>query len=279
MSPSVHPCSRPTPTPWVEHLDAFDAHLRAAGRRDSTIQTRLRHLRQLARAFPDTEPEQVAADQLTAWAASMQWENETRHSYYVSIRAFYTHIGTTPSPAEALPPISRTIPPPHPTPEKTYRSSLALADDRTRAIILLAGAAGLRRSEIVQVNKRDLIDDLTGTSLLIHAKGGRNRLIPLTDELASLIRARCSTNEEGWAFPSQAGGHITPQWAYKLARQVLPHDWSLHSLRHRFATNAYAVERDILAVQRLLGHTSVATTQRYTAPPTDAMRAAVSAAA
>jgi len=51
--------------------------------------------------------------------------------------------------------------------------------------------------------------------------------------------------------------------------------WTAHTLRHRFATRAYAGDRDILSVQQLLGHSSVATTQRYTAPPDDALRKAV----
>ncbi|AYD90935.1 hypothetical protein D4740_08255 [Actinomyces sp. 2119] len=63
-----------------------------------------------------------------------------------------------------------------------------------------------------------------------------------------------------------------------------PPGWTLHALRHRFPTTAYGADRDILAVQilavqRLLGHTSVSTTQRYTAPPTNAMRKAVETAA
>jgi site-specific recombinase XerD len=55
--------------------------------------------------------------------------------------------------------------------------------------------------------------------------------------------------------------------------------WTAHSLRHRFATRAYAGERDLLTVQQLLGHSSVATTQRYTQIPDDALRRAVMAVA
>ncbi|WP_371854753.1 tyrosine-type recombinase/integrase [Actinomyces wuliandei] len=72
---------------------------------------------------------------------------------------------------------------------------------------------------------------------------------------------------------------MTPRWASKLASHTLPLGWTLHSLRHRFTTTAYAADRDIPAVQRLLGHTSVATTQRHTQPPTTAMTRAVETAA
>lgn len=274
-----HTTLMPVPQSWDTALHTFEVALRAAGRRETTIGTRLRHVRQMARALPRTAPAEVSADQLLEWAAARDWAPETRHSYYVSIRAFYAALRIDPSPADALPTISRPVPPPRPTPERVYRDALAAADERTRAILVLAGAAGLRRGEIVRVNIADLSDDGDAPLLLVRAKGGHDRLIPVTAEIASLIRTRCAADpDSGWAFPSRDGGHIRPRWASKLAARVLPPGWSLHSLRHRFATTAYSADRDLLAVQRLLGHASVATTQRYTAPPDDAMRRALDAA-
>ena len=274
-----HTTLMPVPQSWDTALHTFEVALRAAGRRETTIGTRLRHVRQMARALPRTAPAEVSADQLLEWAAARDWAPETRHSYYVSIRAFYAALRIDPSPADALPTISRPVPPPRPTPERVYRDALAAADERTRAILILAGAAGLRRGEIVRVNIADLSDDGDDPLLLVRAKGGHDRLIPVTAEIAGLIRTRCAADPDGgWAFPSRDGGHIRPRWASKLAARVLPPGWSLHSLRHRFATTAYSADRDLLAVQRLLGHSSVATTQRYTAPPDDAMRRALDAA-
>lgn len=274
-----HTTLMPVPQSWDTALHTFEVALRAAGRRETTIGTRLRHVRQMARALPRTAPAEVSADQLLEWAAARDWAPETRHSYYVSIRAFYAALRIDPSPADALPTISRPVPPPRPTPERVYRDALAAADERTRAILVLAGAAGLRRGEIVRVNIADLSDDGANPFLLVRAKGGHDRLIPVTAEIAGLIRTRCAADPDGgWAFPSRDGGHIRPRWASKLAARVLPPGWSLHSLRHRFATTAYSADRDLLAVQRLLGHSSVATTQRYTAPPDDAMRRALDAA-
>ena len=274
-----HTTLMPVPQSWDTALHTFEVALRAAGRRETTIGTRLRHIRQMARALPRTAPAEVSADQLLEWAAARDWAPETRHSYYVSIRAFYAALRLGPSPADVLPTISRPVPPPRPTPERVYRDALAAADERTRAILVLAGAAGLRRGEIVRVNIADLSDDGADSFLLVRAKGGHDRLIPVTAEIAGLIRTRCAADpDSGWAFPSRDGGHIRPRWASKLAARVLPPGWSLHSLRHRFATTAYSADRDLLAVQRLLGHSSVATTQRYTAPPDDAMRRALDAA-
>ena len=60
--------------------------------------------------------------------------------------------------------------------------------------------------------------------------------------------------------------------------QVLPPGWSAHSLRHAFASRAYAGTRDLRAVQTLLGHSKPETTARYTAVPDGALAAAVAAA-
>ena len=96
---------RPIPESWIPATQAFETQLRAAGRRATTIDTRTRHIRQMARALADTPPADVTADQLLAWAASKDWAPETRHSYYVSIHAFYTALKicllyTSPSPRD-----------------------------------------------------------------------------------------------------------------------------------------------------------------------------------
>ena len=64
----------------------------------------------------------------------------------------------------------------------------------------------------------------------------------------------------------------------KIVSRLLPDGWTTHTLRHRFASAAYRADRDIRAVQDLLGHADVRTTQIYTAIPDHARRRACSAA-
>ena len=94
---------RPIPESWAPALRTFETRLRAAGRRATTVDTRTRHIRQMARALADIPPADVTADQLLAWAASRDWAPETRHSYYASVRAFYTALNVDPDPSAALP--------------------------------------------------------------------------------------------------------------------------------------------------------------------------------
>ena len=70
----------------------------------------------------------------------------------------------------------------------------------------------------------------------------------------------------GWLFPGQVDGHLSPDYVGTLLRRLLGRGYSAHTLRHRFASRAYAGTRDLLAVQNLLGHSKPETTQRYIAP-------------
>ena len=83
----------------------------------------------------------------------------------------------------------------------------------------------------------------------------------------------------GYAFPGADDGHLSPRWVGKIVAELLPGTATMHQLRHRFATRAYAVDRDVLTVQQLLGHASPATTQRYVVVPPEAGRRTVLAAA
>jgi site-specific recombinase XerD len=68
-------------------------------------------------------------------------------------------------------------------------------------------------------------------------------------------------------------------WVSNVIGSLLADGWTAHTLRHRFASLCYAHERDLRAVQELLGHASITTTQIYTAVPDGAMRDAVLAVA
>lgn len=184
------------PPAWTDAVNQFETTMRAAGHRPATIATRLRHINYLARTIK-TPPEYITATTLLEWAGHQHWAPETRHGYYTSIRALYRALGTTPSPADALPQVKRPVPPPHPTPEDVYRRALDAAGPRTRAILILAGSLGLRRSEIAQVHATDLTDTPDGPTLTVHAKGGHDRVLPLTLQLAALIRATTASSPDG----------------------------------------------------------------------------------
>ena len=178
------------------------------------------------------------------------------------------------NPAGLLPPIRPARHAPRPAPERAVADALLSADDRQRLMVLLAVREGLRRGEIARVHSDDLIEEAGGWSLRVHGKGDKIRVVPLSDDVALELMVLPS----GWAFPGQVDGHLSPEYVGKLVSRLLPDGWTTHTLRHRFATNAYAGQRDLFAVQTLLGHSSPETTRRYVHVPDESLRAAVMAA-
>ena len=148
---------------------------------------------------------------------------------------------------------------------------MVAAGERERLMIRLAGEVGMRRAEVAVCHRDDLVEDLVGWSLIIHGKGNKDRAVPISDKLAADIRDYCRF---GYLFPGQDDGHLSPEAVGQLVGKLMPPGWSMHKLRHRFATRK--LDRpgsNLLLVSKLLGHASVATTQLYTATNNSALRA------
>lgn len=266
------------PAAWVTPLNDWGTWLRAAGRPPTTRYLRDYQVRRFAAAHPHMDPWQVTTDDLVTWLGAQNWKPATRRAYRAALRSFYgwAHAAgrTDHDPAGLLPTVRPERYLPRPAPLDAVSRALQEADDRERLMILLAARQGLRRGEIARVHTDDLQKDLLGWSLRVHGKGGRVRVIPLVDEVARAL-AGC---QRGYVFPGAVDGHLSPAYVGKLISRLLPEHWTAHTLRHRFATQAYAPTRDLLAVQTLLGHASVATTQIYVQQPDDALRDTVRAA-
>ena len=260
---------------WSAELDAFTHALRAAGRSEQTIALRRYHLERLARWAGPRGAWSLTLDDLLEWTGSHRWKVETRRSYRSSLRAFWSWGVLTERTARDVAHLLPSIPPaqpiPRPAPPAAVVTALNEADARVWLMIRLATELGLRRGEVAQVHSRDLERDLLGWSLHVHGKGSRDRVVPLPDSLARALRRLPA----GWAFPGEVDGHLSARWVGKLVGRLLPVGVTMHQLRHLCATELHDDTRDLRAVQELLGHASVATTQRYVAVRPDRLRAMV----
>ena len=147
-------------------------------------------------------------------------------------------------------------------------------------MITLAAEAGLRRAEIALVARPDVIDERAGTSLIVHGKGRRERTVPLTSAAAAAVARQFDhvSPEIPWLFPSKgrySDTHLQPVRVGELVNEALPGSWSAHTLRHRFATEAYRSSRDLLLVQTLMGHSKPETTAIYVGLDTAEARSVV----
>lgn len=277
------------PTEWDADVSAYLRHLAAKAAPKTTIGTRRQQLAQAARALAPLAPGDVTLDALTDYLAAQPWAAETLRGHRNALHAFFQwryRTGRAPSdPTENLPAVPASSPAPRPTPDRIVKATMTTTvDPRSRLMLRIACELGLRRAEVAGVNSRDVVDGDTGAMLRVIGKGAKLRLVPISDELAGLLeqgpRAWDPDGERGgFVFPGRDGGHLSPRYVGELCAEALPGDWTMHSLRHRFATRAYRGTRNLRAVQELLGHTSVATTQRYTAVDEDELRAAMRSAA
>lgn len=163
----------------------------------------------------------------------------------------------------------------------------AAADETIKGLRLLCQleiiyAAGLRVSELVTLKVRDT--NRQDQCLFIKGKGGRERLVPLTESAVDAIKAwlkcRDKTLPESleakqrakpFLFPSRGRqGHMTRERFAQLLKQLAiearltPSKVSPHVLRHAFATHLLSGGADLRSVQTLLGHADISTTQIYT---------------
>ena len=151
----------------------------------------------------------------------------------------------------------------------TDKEWIALRD--TAALTVLYGC-GLRISEGLSLKGKDAP---LGTSLRIIGKRGKERQVPVVEQARIAVeayRAACpfALEADKPLFRGARGGPLNPRILRKTMSQVrlmlgLPDDATPHALRHSFATHLMEAGGDLRAIQTLLGHASLSTTQRYTA--------------
>ncbi|EFG75323.1 site-specific recombinase, phage integrase family [Mycobacterium parascrofulaceum ATCC BAA-614] len=268
------------PQLWEAAISGWMIWLRIAGKREGTIELRRDHLRSIARRSRTSGPAEITLSTLVLLCSERKWSNDHRKSVRTSLISFYDWAIdadlVSMNPAAKLPRVKPDLPAPRPAPDDVWEELLAAAQPRERLMARLAGEAGLRRAEVALVHSDDLIRDLHGWSLIVHGKGGKQRVAPLNDGLTAELRAFCTSH--GYLFPGQVDGHISAEWVGTVISRLMPPGWSMHKLRHRFATLGYSGTGNLRAVQEALGHASVATTQRYTAVSTREVRSVADAA-
>jgi integrase/recombinase XerC len=267
---------------WIEafaaHLASRPAHTRSAYTHDAEV---------LAGLAGDADMARLDAPRLRRSLATLHGRGLGGRSLarmLSSWRAFYRFVLDR-EPAVAENPCAGLKPP-----RSTKKLPSALSPDeagqlvtieggddalsvRDRALIELAYSSGLRLSELVGVDV-DRVDLDTG-EVRVWGKGAKERIVPVGTAARDAIRAWLSLRgalaaaDERAMFVGKTGRRITPRtlerrvadWAVKqgLSRHVHP-----HMLRHSFASHVLQSSGDLRAVQEMLGHASIASTQVYT---------------
>jgi integrase/recombinase XerC len=266
-------------------LEAFSAHLAARPR--NTREAYRRDTAVLAQLAGETDMARLAASQLRRFLATLHGRGLAGRSLarmLSSWRVFY-RFALDRDPRIAESPCAGLRPPRSP---KTLPSALSpdeavqlVAGDgatdplavRDRALFELAYSSGLRLSELAGVDVDRL--DLVGGEVRVWGKGAKERIVPVGAAALEAIRAWLAVRatlpagDERAMFVGSGGRRIAPRtierrlaaWAI---RQGLPRHVHPHMLRHSFASHVLQSSGDLRAVQEMLGHASIASTQVYT---------------
>ncbi len=146
---------------------------------------------------------------------------------------------------------------------------------RDRAMLELLYACGLRVSELATLPVENL--RLADGFVLVRGKGGKERVVPVADASARWVtrylkglKERRKPAPSRWLFPGARGRPVTRQTVFLALKAAArkaglrPSAVSPHVLRHAFATHLLDNEADLRAVQMMLGHSDIATTEIYT---------------
>ena len=168
------------------------------------------------------------------------------------------------------------------------RKKPTVANLRTVALIELLYATGLRVSELVSLKKTALAGGRR--FIIVRGKGGKERMVPLgkvaaraAGDYLKVLKADGAHKDSPWLFPTRSReGYLTRVRAFQLIKEAAgragldPSRISVHVLRHAFATHLLANGADLRAVQKLLGHSDISTTQIYTHVLEDRLKRLVS---
>lgn len=243
-------------------MDEYKNYLYSGGRAQGTVAQRLMHINHLRREHTDVLA--CTEADLEAYLAVRRFnlKPETRKSIRASFKLFFKWAYRTGrmayNPAFDL----ESIRIPTSISRVATNEQVETAMDGGTLLevtaILLGRLAGLRLNEIATLHTQHR----EGRKFRVTGKGGKQRLVPINQELMNYILLLEAEVDGGYYFPGRYGGHIHKDALGKIIRRRLGSN--PHSLRHAAATSAYENGGgDIKAVSEFLGHTSISTTQKY----------------
>jgi integrase/recombinase XerC len=272
----------------VSHLNDYLQHLTfERGLSALTCQNYARDIKLLESLAADTSLDSLQNTQIRRFIATLHGRGLGGKSIARALsawRGYYDylihHKGFTQNPIMGLraPKTAKTLPQALSTDQAVKFVDIqgdGLLEQRDHAILELFYSSGLRLSELVNLDV-DMLDFSEGT-VTVTGKGNKTRIIPVGSHAISAIktwlerRAMIAISDKNpkAVFVTQQGRRITPravqyrmkEWAIK---QGINTDIHPHMLRHSFATHVLQSSQDLRAVQEMLGHANISTTQVYT---------------
>jgi len=273
----------------IERLTEFEQHLRTERRLSSyTVQSYNRDLNKLAdwcKQQNIQHPDQLDPQHIRQCMASLhraglggrslqRWLSSLRTFFNYGIK--YCWVKSNPANGIAAPKSPKKLPKTLDVDQVSQFVSLSgnsWIDCRDHAMIELLYSSGLRLSELVGLHLTDI--DLRDAIMSVTGKGNKTRQLPVgrhaIDAVKTWLKSRreVASTDQAALFLSQRGNRISPRTIQDRLKQIsikqgMPGKVHPHMLRHSFASHLLESSGDLRAVQELLGHANISTTQIYT---------------
>ena len=275
-------------TSWKDILSDYTSYLvieRALSK--NSVSSYISDISKLAGTYNDKSPEELSGEDLSAFIAQ-QADGISKRSQSRLISAMKSFFGFMEiegriqvNPADTIDPpkISRHIPVVLSVEEiDRIMNSVDLSEpegQRNRAILEVLYSCGLRVSELISLRISDLFFD--ESFIRVIGKGDKQRLVPIGEPamqavqlyLSQTRRAYVSKKAEDILFLNRRGGKLSRQMIFLMIKSQcekagITKEISPHTFRHSFATHLVENGADLRAVQQMLGHESIITTEIYT---------------
>ena len=237
---------------------------RAAGMSPRTVRDRRRVLEQADRELP-YGLEQVEPRELEEWLSNEQWVNQTRRTYHSHLSGLYAWASGGADPLLDFNPMVGIPRPKRPryssrhVPHQVLGEVVHRAVDPYRTFVLLAAAGGLRCCEIAGLHRGDVTAD---TITIRAAKGGDEESVfchpAIWERVRDLPKGLVAELVGGVADAKKISDNTASYLKHNLKIPL-----TLHQFRHTFATELRRQGHDLFAVQRLMRHKSIQSTQIY----------------
>ena len=276
-------------TDWAGILSDYRSWLRIErSLSPNTVASYLSDIAKLRELYPDRRPEDITGEDIASFISSEVDKGISKRSQsrlISSVKSFFGFLETEGrldnNPADTVdsPKLSRHIPTVLSVDEvKRILESVDLSapeGHRNRAILEVLYSCGLRVSELVSLRISDLF--LEESFIRVIGKGDKQRLVPIGEPairavqlyLSQTRRAFASKKDEDILFLNRRGRQMSRQMVFLIIKRQceaagITKEVSPHTFRHSFATHLVENGADLRAVQQMLGHESILTTEIYT---------------
>jgi site-specific recombinase XerD len=259
----------------LQKLDQFRQWMTQKRYSENTINTYISQLITFFDYYKNKTPEDITKEDIEEFnykyiirkGYSKTYQNQTINAiklYYLKMLDFKHEFETLERPrgSKSLP---KVIPK-----EEVRRMLEQIANLKHKTALSLIYGLGLRRSELINLELKDL-DSKRRTVTIRNSKGNKDRVLPLPESLFKLIRAHYKANKpKKWLIEGKNPGsqysatslqNIFKKYLAKVNKNAT---FTLHSLRHSYATHLLESGTDLRYIQELLGHKSARTTEIYT---------------